>query len=383
MCWKPKHLLRSIAVQLWQNLLLNFLLSLSGAGTMVQESCSAAGGGPGVREKLSTGLLWIGTVQDWQYCLQHMMSLFWCHMLRVLNHLDQTCHSDTNWPTHLWLQTHSMKKVAATSLTKKAGAQAAVRGKKAGGRRKKVGAQKAVIYSRTSSKANAEGDTHHRQLKAGMKAFAACGLPRSSMSLQKVTECISGMLPLQKRKTLMKLVKGECSHIFVESVRSLARSSRAIEDLHQAAKTTGTAIIVADSGPDLFKLDATPAQNFQRRILAAVTEFERDVVVERLASGLKRKAQSLRASTGNMHPKVNGRKSHFEHAMEGCGCDMKKKKAMQTKLKALCKLQAKGELTWRQLAVKASKVMNLKKQNMMGKDAAITLSKKLGVVKHW
>ena len=94
--------------------------------------------------------------------------------------------------------------------------------------------EKAAIYSRTSSSANIQSDTHRRQLRASLNALEKSGCKK--LSLKKVTECISGMLPLRQRKTLMDLMSGSYSHIFVESIRALARKSSAIEELHQAAK---------------------------------------------------------------------------------------------------------------------------------------------------
>lgn len=239
--------------------------------------------------------------------------------------------------------------------------------------------KKAAIYSRTSSSANQHGDSHKRQIRAGLCALQSLGMQKKGLSLKRVSECISGMLPLQQRKKLMDLVSGTYSHVFVESLRSLARKPGAIEELHQVAKKSGTSIIVGDAGPDVFNPNATPAQNFQRRVLAAVTEFERDVIVHRLASGLQQKRTQLQATTGKINVKVNGRKSYLEHALQNCGTDEKKKKVIKKKLVTLCKLQQHGKVTWRQLAVKASKCLKLKKP--MGKDAAITLSQKLGIFK--
>ena len=235
--------------------------------------------------------------------------------------------------------------------------------------------EKAAIYSRTSSSANIQSDTHRRQLRASLNALERSGCKK--LSLKKVTECISGMLPLRQRKTLMDLMSGSYSHIFVESIRALARKSSAIEELHQAAKKHGTRIIVADAGPELFNHNASPAQNFQRRVLAAVTEFERDVIVDRLASGLQRKREMLQKATGKTKVKVNGRKSYFEHALAKLGNDETKKKKLKKQIAALCISHKAGRLSLRNLAVKASKFLQLQKP--MGKDAAVTLSQNVGV----
>ena len=66
----------------------------------------------------------------------------------------------------------------------------------------------------------------------------------------------------------------------------MARSSKVAEEIYEEAKVSGTEIVVANN-PTLFKFDATPEQHFFRRIAFAVAEYERDVLVERLQSGLR------------------------------------------------------------------------------------------------
>lgn len=239
--------------------------------------------------------------------------------------------------------------------------------------------KRAALYSRTSSRTNQHSDSHRRQLKAGLEAMHSYGLPQknSRPALKRVTECISGMLPVRQRKKLLQLVSGDYSHVFVESIRSLARKSGTIEELYHEAKKNGCHIVVADAGADVFKHDATPAQNFLRRVLAAVTEFERDMIVHRLTSGLQRKKALLQAKTGKQEVKVNGRKSYFEHAMQECGKNTKRQTRIKKSITALCRDQKKGRLSVRELAARASKVLKL--DSPMGKDAALTLSKQLGI----
>eukprot|EP00438_Fugacium_kawagutii_P023949 Skav213219 [mRNA] locus=scaffold369:23605:24360:- [translate_table: standard] len=201
-----------------------------------------------------------------------------------------------------------------------------------------------VLYSRTSSRTNQYSDSHKRQLKAGLQAMQSYGLPQKNrrQTLKRVTECISGMLPVRQRKKLLQLVSGDYSHVFVESIRSLARKSGTIEDLYNEAKKNGCHIVVADTGADLFKHDATPAQNFMRRVLAAVTEFERDMIVHRLTSGLLRKKALLQAKTGKQEVKVNGRKSYLEHAMQECGKNTKKQTRIKKKSQHFVEIKRKG-----------------------------------------
>ena len=234
--------------------------------------------------------------------------------------------------------------------------------------------KKAAIYARTSSHANAKSDSHSRQFHA---ATGAAKKESSSLlkKVKKVGETVSGMLPLKQRKKLMALLNGDYSHIFCENVRALSRKASTLEDIYEQAKSTNTCIVVSDAD-GVFNFNATPAENFQRRVLAAVAEFERDTIVQRLASGLKAKKEKIQKETGKKNVKVNGRKSYLEHALEKCKTKAASKK-MRRQLAALCCLQTKGKLTIRQLASKASACLGLKKK--MGKDAAVTLSRQLGV----
>lgn len=236
---------------------------------------------------------------------------------------------------------------------------------------RKKNMNKVAIYTRTSSKTNMKGDSSRRQIQAGLAALKSSGV-KPSKSLQKVTECISGMLPLNKKKKLQALLDGKTSHIFVESLRALGRKASGIEEIYEKAKETNTCIVVADLPPALFTASASPAENFQRRIMAAVQEFERDTIVNRLQQGLRAKAEQL-AKAGMNPKKVNGRKSHLEKRMAQKGITKGQLKSLST----LCRARKRGDFGWRALAPKLSKILKLKKP--MGKDAAMTLSKELKI----
>ena len=245
---------------------------------------------------------------------------------------------------------------------------------KATGKNKKtvVPPKQKAIYSRTSSKANIAGDSSGRQMRAGLAAAKNLGGGQSS--LKRVSECVSGMLPLAQRKKLQSLLDGSYSHVFVESLSALGRKATGIKEVYEAAKKSKTNVVVADL-PCVFSLSATPAEAFQRRVMAAVQEFERDVIVNRLQEGLQAKAKKLQTQ-GKNNNKVNGRKSYLEKLLQNDSHNMKSKIKALT---ALCKDRKQGKFGFRELAVKATKVLALKK-GAMGKDAAVTLSQQLGIM---
>lgn len=227
---------------------------------------------------------------------------------------------------------------------------------------------KIAVYCRTSTRTNEKGDSQPRQKRASLKALRM--QPGKTPAIQVVNECISGMLPLQKREKLQSLLNGAYQAVYVESVRSLARKASAIEEIYEKAKSSGTKIVVADL-PNAFDAEASPAVNFQRRVMAAVQEFERDVIVKRLQEGLKAKADALKKKSGKEPVKVNGRPSYLEKHQVNAH--------QKAKLKKLCQEQQCGKIGLRALAEQASKVLRLKEP--MGKDAAATLSIQLGVSK--
>lgn len=229
----------------------------------------------------------------------------------------------------------------------------------------KKGKIKVAIYARTSSKTNKKGNSFSRQFHNSMASMAKAGLNPKKMSITKVHECISGMLPLKSRKVLQNILDGGYDEVFVESLRSLTRSSTVAEAIAQKVQDSKIKmqIHVADM-PGLFAKDATPQQRFQRRIAAAVNEYERDVIVQRLLDGLL--ARKARLSKKGIH-KYNGRKSVLDHHPVNA--------AKKKKLKDLCKNRSKGKFGWRTLAKKASIILQVKPD--MSHEAARTLSKQL------
>ena len=204
--------------------------------------------------------------------------------------------------------------------------------------------RQAVAYMRTSSKANMNGDSQGRQLQAIQERANQHGVPHNGIT--KVGECISGMAPMAMRKRLQDLIKhADVKKIFVESASRVARSAKVAEEIYETAKASRTEIIVANN-PSLFKLDATPEENFFRRIAFATAEYERDVLVERLQSGLRAAA----AKQGGVP--VQGRKTILNKIQP-----TKKQKKI---LKALIAKRGRGDFGYRPLAEKFSEVLKLK-----------------------
>ena len=227
----------------------------------------------------------------------------------------------------------------------------------------KKGKIKVAIYARTSSKTNAKGNSSSRQFQKAMASMATAGLKSKKVSITKVHECISGMLPLNRRRVLQNILNNGYDEVFVESLRSLTRSSTVAEAIAQKVQGSKIKIHVADM-PGLFAKDATPQQRFQRRIASAVNEYERDVIVQRLVDGLMaRKARLIKQGIC----KYNGRMSVLEHHPVNA--------AKKKKLKDLCKLRRKGKFGWRTLATKASVILKVTPE--MHHEAARTLSKQI------
>ena len=227
---------------------------------------------------------------------------------------------------------------------------------------------KAAFYARTSTKTNLLGDSQGRQLRASLAhAQADGGKGSQKKSIDKVTECISGMLPLAERRKLLSLLDGSYKTIYVESLRALGRKASVIDDIYERAKETRTEIAIADM-PGLMKLDASPTERFQLRVVAAVQELERDTIVHRLQQGLQ--AAKKNKERQGLPTKVQGRKSYLEKKEEG-GLS----RVQRCKLVALCKQREQGAFGWRPLASKMSKLLRLERP--MKHEAARTMSKAL------
>lgn len=211
-------------------------------------------------------------------------------------------------------------------------------------------AKTVAVYTRTSSKANLGSSSASRQRKAASVTLTSLG-DQLHNRVQCVSETISGMVPLDQRVRLKELLNGEkVAKVFVESARAIARSAIVAEEAWQMSKANGVEIIAADL-PQLFKHDPNPGETLLRRVMLAVQEFERDMIVMRLAHGLSRKraTSSRRTQAGTV--KVNGSLSILEKT--------KPTKRQVAALRMHAKKHMEQEFGWRPLAQRFSKVLKL------------------------
>ena len=103
--------------------------------------------------------------------------------------------------------------------------------------------------------------------------------------------------------------------------------------------------------PTLYKLDASPAENFMRRVMAAVCEFERDTFVARPQTGLEAKRRTTKRKTQTGAPKVQGRRSLLEAT--------KPTSSQIRRLKTATAKREEGNFGWHPLAQKVKDILKL------------------------
>ncbi|CAK0793643.1 unnamed protein product, partial [Prorocentrum cordatum] len=227
---------------------------------------------------------------------------------------------------------------------------------------------KAIVYSRTSSAANAGADkgSEARQKKSGAAAARAY-----NDEIKFVSERISGSLPLAERATFQTLLeeasKGN-KKLFVGESRAVSRSAKVAEEIYDLSKKLGITIIVADA-PGLFDHDPSPVQVFMRRIEFARVELEKDLVIYRLKEGRDKRAKNVKKAIKNtkrlkkkLSPKlitttggakVSGRKSTLEKAGNLTSKQI-------SAVKKTMKKYGYGEIGLRTVAVQISKTLKFK-----------------------
>ena len=186
--------------------------------------------------------------------------------------------------------------------------------------------------------------------------------------MQQVAEVISGMLPLERRKKLLELTSGIHDKVHVESGRALARSSVVSEQIYARAKENNVEIIATDM-PNLFKLDASPAENFMRRVMGAVYEFERDCIVHRLQACILAASKKTKRITQSGAPKVVGRRNLIE--------TIKPNGTQTRQLKSALKKRNDGKFGWRPLRKEVGKILKLKKKKWPSIEACRRLEQQL------
>ena len=122
--------------------------------------------------------------------------------------------------------------------------------------------------------------------------------------------------------------------------------------MYRTANKNNVNIIVQDM-PTLYKLDAAPAENFIRRVMAAVAEFERNVIVAHLQAGLVAKRATTRRKTQVGTPKVQGRNNLLEKS--------KPTKSQLNRLRSALQKHEVGTFGWRPLTCKVKQILQLPK----------------------
>jgi len=235
--------------------------------------------------------------------------------------------------------------------------------------------QVGVLYARTSSEGDKVQRSAARQFSHSSRAVKGAG--KNVKVLKKVSEVVSGSLPLQGRDTLMNLLSGKIPGatsvdprkllVFVESARAVARDAMVGEQLYQASKATGARIVPADM-PNLFSHNPTPAENFIRKIMMSVQELDRDQIIQRCSAGLDAKRLTSGRTTQCGRVKVNGSKSILESKPPN-----KKKMNM---IKAAVKKYQCGRLALRPLASEIGKILKRKIHHETARRMAMEISTK-------
>lgn len=206
-------------------------------------------------------------------------------------------------------------------------------------------------------------DSASRQWRNASVALGKMGVSKNDV--ERTKETISGTTPLVQRCKLSKLMES-VSAIYVESARAIARKTSIGEEIFEEAAKKGVKIICGDH-PTLFKSPASPIESFIRKVMFAMNEMERDLLVQRLQSGLDAKRQSSDRVGQEGKVKVNGRLSLLE-----------KLKPNDRQKKNMCCMAVQREqrkFGWRVLATKFSKVLKLKED--VSPETARRMSKEL------
>ena len=161
-----------------------------------------------------------------------------------------------------------------------------------------------AIYIRTSSLANADGDSHDRQELACREYAKSHGLKPILMGID---DGVSGGEHIHTRKGLMDLISTSqergVEKILCEDVSRFSRDMMVQETGYRALIEKGIQIIPVKT-PDLFSLTQDPSRTLIRQVMGAFFEFEKNSLVAKLRGARERIRQSGR--------KCEGRKSLVE-----------------------------------------------------------------------
>jgi DNA invertase Pin-like site-specific DNA recombinase len=162
---------------------------------------------------------------------------------------------------------------------------------------------RAIAYLRTSSAANVEGDSAHRQDRAIMAYAAGAGLTVDSCFWD---AAVSGADPIETRAGFTALLDhAEAAGIGVVLVEDAGRFARAMiaQEMGVMLLARRGVRLLTASGQDMTD-ESDPARVMMRQVAGAFAQYEKSKVVERLRAGRDR----VRAATG----RCEGRKRHVE-----------------------------------------------------------------------
>jgi len=151
----------------------------------------------------------------------------------------------------------------------------------------------AIAYLRVSGKGQADGD------KGGFDRQAETIRQYAKRNRMEVVETyqdagVSGKAELADREGLAALLDRLESNgvgiVLVERADRLARDLITSEVILRQFRDIGVKVIAADGGTDLTEGDSTdPTAKLIRQVLAAVSEFEKDVIVMKLRAARQRR----------------------------------------------------------------------------------------------
>lgn len=162
---------------------------------------------------------------------------------------------------------------------------------------------RAIAYLRTSSAANVEGDSAHRQNRTIMAYAAGAGLAVDSCFWD---AAVSGADPIETRAGFTALLDhAEAAGIGVVLVEDAGRFARAMiaQEMGVMLLARRGVRLLTASGQDMTD-ESDPARVMMRQVAGAFAQYEKSKVVERLRAGRDR----VRAATGQ----CEGRKRHVE-----------------------------------------------------------------------
>lgn len=166
----------------------------------------------------------------------------------------------------------------------------------------------AYAYLRVSSKSQVDGDGLDRQRLAITKFAAANGI---HVVAEFADGGVSGTVDSFDRPGLsdtLGLAGEHKSAIIVERADRIARDLIVSEIFFRECRARGIQVYAADTGEELALNDADPSRKLIRQILGALAEWEKSVIVKKLAAGRAK----VRRETG----RCEGRKPYGQNAYE-------------------------------------------------------------------